>query len=47
MADADGLGRFDHPAWLTAAATAGGYLLLLAVLTALLFVLPYLVFVWL
>ena len=35
---------FDHPAWLTAAGTAAGYVLLLAVLTLVLFVLPYLVF---
>ena len=47
MADAGGLDRFDHPAWLTAAGTAGGYLLLLAVMTVLLFLVPYLAFVWL
>ena len=32
----------SHPAWLTAAATAAGYLLVLAVLFVLLFVVPYL-----
>lgn len=35
---------FDHPAWVTAAGTAGGYLVLLAVMTLLLFVVPYLLF---
>ena len=35
----------DHPAWRAAAGTAGGYLLLLAVLTVLLFAVPYLLFV--
>lgn len=34
-----------RPAWLTALGTAGGYLVLLAVVTLLLFVVPYLVFV--
>ena len=37
----------DHPAWRTAAGTVGGYLVVLAVLTALLFVVPYLLFVFL
>lgn len=37
----------DHPAWLTAAGTVGGYALLLVAVTVLLFVLPYLLFVWL
>lgn len=36
---------FDHPAWLTAAGTAAGYVLLLAAVTLLLFVVPYLLFV--
>lgn len=34
----------DHPSWRTAGATAVSYLLILAVLTVLLFVLPYLAF---
>jgi hypothetical protein len=38
------LDRFQAPAWGTAFATAGGYLLLLVVLTVLLFVLPTVVF---
>lgn len=37
--------QFTQPAWLTAGATAGGYALILVVMTVLLFVLPYLVFV--
>lgn len=36
---------FEHPAWATAAGTVGGYLLLLAVMTLLLFAVPYLLFV--
>lgn len=36
------LDEFDHPAWLTAAGTLAGYGLILAVMFALLFVLPYL-----
>jgi hypothetical protein len=36
---------FDHPAWTTAAATAVSYGLVLAVLFALLFVVPLLVVV--
>lgn len=35
----------DHPAWWAAAGTVGGYLVLLAVLTVLLFAVPYLLFV--
>ncbi|WP_440005686.1 hypothetical protein [Halomicrococcus sp. SG-WS-1] len=35
---------FDHPTWLTAASTVGSYLLILAVMTALLFGVPYLLF---
>ena len=38
------LSEFDHPAWLTAAGTGIGYLLILAVLTVALFIVPYLVF---
>jgi hypothetical protein len=34
----------DHPAWLTAASTVGSYLLILVVMTALLFGVPYLLF---
>lgn len=40
------LARFDHPAWLTAGATAGGYVVILAVLTVLFFLVPYLLFGW-
>ena len=40
------LTQFDHPAWLTAGATAGGYVAILAVLTVLLFLVPYLLFSW-
>ncbi|GGL61905.1 hypothetical protein [Halocalculus aciditolerans] len=35
---------FDHPSWRTAGATAVSYLLILAGLTVLLFLLPYLAF---
>jgi len=38
------MASFDHPAWLTAVGTAGGYAVLLVVLTVLLFLVPYLVF---
>ena len=38
------LGQFDHPAWTTAAGTVVGYLLILAVLTIVLFAVPWLVF---
>jgi hypothetical protein len=38
------LDRFDHPAWATAAATLASYGLILALLFALLFVVPYLAF---
>jgi hypothetical protein len=38
------LAQFDHPSFVTAAATAGSYLLILAVMTLLLFGVPYLVF---
>ena len=36
--------QFDHPTWLTAAATAAGYGLILLVLFVLLFLVPYLLF---
>ncbi|WP_458205014.1 hypothetical protein [Haladaptatus sp. NG-SE-30] len=35
---------FDHPSWMTAASTAASYLLVLAVMTVLLFGVPYLIF---
>ncbi|MFP9190819.1 hypothetical protein [Natronosalvus vescus] len=38
------LSSFDHPSWKTAAGTGVGYLLILALMTAVLFVLPWLVF---
>lgn len=38
------LSEFGHPAWLAAAGTGIGYLLILAVLTVALFIVPYLVF---
>jgi hypothetical protein len=38
------LREFDHPAWITAASTGLGYLLILAVLTVALFVVPWLIF---
>lgn len=37
-------GGNDHPTWLTAAGTLAGYGLLLALLFAMLFVVPYLLF---
>lgn len=36
--------RFDHPAWVAGIATAIGYGIILAVMTVVLFVIPYLVF---
>lgn len=36
--------QFDHPAWLTALGTGIGYGLMLALLTVVLFGLPYLLF---
>lgn len=36
--------RFTQPAWQTAIGTAGGYAILLLVMTLLLFGVPYLVF---
>lgn len=37
-------GEFDHPAWFTAAATLVSYGVVLAVLFALLFVVPFVVY---
>lgn len=36
--------QFDHPSWLTAVSTVIGYLIILTVMTALLFGVPYLFF---
>lgn len=36
--------EFDHPAWLTAAGTGVGYLLILVFLTVLLFLVPWGIF---
>ncbi|WP_246999493.1 hypothetical protein [Halosolutus gelatinilyticus] len=38
------LSEFEHPAWITAAGTGAGYLLILALLTIALFIVPWLVF---
>ena len=38
------LDRFEHPAWLTAAGTLASYGLILLVMFAALFVLPFLVY---
>jgi len=38
------LREFDHPSFFAAVATVSGYLLILAVMTALLFVVPFLIF---
>lgn len=38
------LSEFDHPAWLTAAGTGVGYLLILTLLTVLLFLVPWGIF---
>ncbi|SDK26609.1 hypothetical protein [Natronorubrum texcoconense] len=38
------LNEFEHPAWLTAVGTGIGYLLILAVLTVALFIVPWLLF---
>ncbi|WP_162989791.1 hypothetical protein [Natronorubrum halophilum] len=38
------LNEFEHPSWITAAGTGLGYLLILAVLTVALFIVPWLVF---
>ena len=40
-----GMVDLDHPVWRVAAGTAGAYLVLLAVMTVLFFLVPYLVFV--
>lgn len=40
----DVLDPFDHPAWVTAAATAAGYGLVLLVIFVLLFLVPYALF---
>ncbi|EMA38885.1 hypothetical protein [Halococcus hamelinensis] len=37
-------GRFDHPSWLTAVGTLVAYGIILLLLTVVLFVVPYLVF---
>lgn len=36
--------RFDHPTWITIGGTAVSYLVILAIMTILLFAVPYLVF---
>ncbi|ADD06003.1 uncharacterized protein Nmag_2443 [Natrialba magadii ATCC 43099] len=38
------LSEFNHPSWITAVGTGIGYLLILAVLTVALFIVPWLVF---
>ncbi|WP_171908150.1 hypothetical protein [Natrialba sp. SSL1] len=38
------LSEFNHPSWLTAVGTGIGYLLILAVLTVALFIVPWLIF---
>ena len=38
------LGELEHPAWLTAAGTGIGYVLILVVLTLAMFIVPWLVF---
>ncbi len=40
----DSLAEYDHPAWRTAIGTGVGYGLILVAMTALLFGLPYLLF---
>ncbi|WP_435077881.1 hypothetical protein [Halococcus sp. AFM35] len=39
------LSEYDHPAWLTIAGTVAGYGAILLVMTLVLFLLPYLIFV--
>ena len=39
------LREFEHPSWIAAAGTGIGYLLILALLTVALFVVPWLLFV--
>jgi|GEM_PF-783384 len=43
-ADADQRPQFDHAAWRTGFGTLAGYALILVVMTAVLFLVPYLVF---
>ena len=38
------LEQFDHPSWMAIGGTVVGYLLILAVMTALLFAVPWLLF---
>ncbi|ELY88750.1 hypothetical protein C483_15482 [Natrialba hulunbeirensis JCM 10989] len=38
------LSEFNHPSWITAVGTGIGYLLILAVLTVALFIVPWLIF---
>ncbi|ELY94927.1 hypothetical protein C482_17678 [Natrialba chahannaoensis JCM 10990] len=38
------LSEFNHPSWLTAVGTGIGYLLILAVMTVALFIVPWLIF---
>ncbi|AGB15786.1 hypothetical protein Halru_1169 [Halovivax ruber XH-70] len=40
----DALQQFDHPAWLTGLGTVVGYGIILALMTIVMFGLPYLVF---
>ena len=44
MVAAESDGRFDHPSFVTALSTAVAYVLILVVMTAVLFILPYLLF---
>lgn len=37
-------GEFDHPSWLTAVGTFVGYGVILVVMTVVLFLIPYLIF---
>ena len=39
------LGQFRHPSWLSALGTGIGYLLIIALLTVVLFLVPYAIFV--
>lgn len=39
------LSEFKHPSWLATIGMASGYLLLLTVMTVLLFLIPYVIFV--
>lgn len=40
----ESLSEFKHPAWITAIGMASGYAVLLAIMTVLLFLIPYLIF---